>query len=616
MKFLLGLATLASVAFADITFNVVGYPSTPGGSFGVSINGAITKLIGSEATFPVWVGAVPGTTSAVEYSYVELSAAGATVKTEPFVRKLINATHTKTQNEFFERQITTWELPKLPYTYLATYPSKTKAFKQKQIATIHLIGSTTEMDEMNNAPKADKDYRVTFRFINSDTIYTQHNISLQTAGKSSKEHSKQSFKFKFDTDYNQTFFSRPNIKLRSMVQDPTMMREKLYIDVLNSVGVPTQQGAWVRLFVNSKPYGLYLMVDDIKKSFLKQTIHAGDATVLRGSLIQMNAWQEKADLVYKGPATANYCATCYQSQSLGQSPINDPLWELIAFMKDLHDFNPTTTPDPIGYWNTTRMDLDIYLRSMALEYLMGAFDMHWHSGSNYFMYRNPRKTGPNGGGKWQWIPTDMDGTFGSGYPTSTIPSYKTWTNFADTAQGARPLIQKLILQNAEIRALFEQTLKEIVSTVFKPEAMAPRAIAYNQMLSADAKWDTSLVRPSTGINNNFTFEDFNNNLNATTKDMQSGVLPWIKNMSDVVAKELAFQIPAGVADRVAPPPKKGDQGNPEDEEDDVLEGPGGSNGNGDGSGSGNGNGNGNGASQVGATLLQAILVASLALFLL
>lgn len=66
-----------------------------------------------------------------------------------------------------------------------------------------------------------------------------------------------------------------------------MIREKLYIDVLNSVGIPTQQGAWVRLFVNNKPYGLYLMVDDIKKSFLKQTVHAGDPLVARGNLVQV-----------------------------------------------------------------------------------------------------------------------------------------------------------------------------------------------------------------------------------------------------------------------------------------------------------------------------------------
>ncbi|KAK3842484.1 MAG: coth protein-domain-containing protein [Linnemannia gamsii] len=607
MKLFFGLAALASVVAADIKFNVIGYRTAGTNTFGVSINGVITPLTALESTAPVWTGVVPGTTGNVQYSYVELNAAGTPVRTEPFVRKLINETHTSTQNEFFERQTTTWELPKLPYTYLATYPSKTQAFKQKQIATIHVTGPATEIAEMNTAPKADKDYRVTFRFINDETIYTQLNVSLQTAGKSSKEHSKQSFKFKFDTDFNQTFFSRPNIKLRSMVQDPAMIREKLYIDVLNSVGIPTQQGAWVRLFVNNVPYGLYLMVDDIKKSFLKQTVHAGNPEVATGNLVQMNAPSatESADLVYKGPTTANYCVYCYTVQNEGMSPITDPLKELITFMKDLQDFDPAATADPIAYWNDSRLDLDGFLRAMALEYLMGAFDMYWYSGSNYFMYRNPTMGRAGAGGKWQWLPTDMDGTFGSGFPTSTIPSYKTYADF--TVRGAHPLVQKLIIQNPQIQAKFEEILKEIVSTVFKPEAMNPRAEAYHRMLSADAQWDLSLKRPSTGINNNFTFADFNNNLIQITKNMQSGVLPWIKNMSTLVATELKFDIPAGVADRVIPPPKKGDQGNPEDEENDT---PGGADG-----GSGGKNAAGH-LAVAGAAIVQVVLVSSLALGLL
>jgi hypothetical protein len=308
VKFLVGLAAMASVAFADITFSCIGYPSAPTNTFGVSINGAITKLVANETTFPVWTGVVPGSTSAVQYSYVELNAAGAPVKTEAFTRKLNQTTDIWTENEFFDRQITHHVIPRLPYTYLATYPSKSKAFKETQIATLHLTGDKTAVDALNLNPSSETEARVTFRFINAKTIYTQTNITLTTSGKSSKEYAKQSYKIKFDTDYNQTFFARPNIKLRSMATEPTYLREKMYIDTLNAVGIPTQQGSYVRLFINNEPYGLYLMVDDIKRSFLKQTVHSGDPLIIPGSLIQANAptVTEQADLVYKGPLTAAY----------------------------------------------------------------------------------------------------------------------------------------------------------------------------------------------------------------------------------------------------------------------------------------------------------------------
>ncbi|KAG0033146.1 hypothetical protein BGZ82_006232, partial [Podila clonocystis] len=159
MKIFVGLATLASVAFADITFNVVGYPSSTAGAFGVAVGGKITKLSSNETSFPVWSGTVPGTDNNVEYSYVELSAAGTPVKTETFTRKLNDTKTTSTLNEFFERPVTVWDLPKIPYTYLATYPSKTKAFKQKQIATIHVTAPASQISELLANPENGKSYQ-------------------------------------------------------------------------------------------------------------------------------------------------------------------------------------------------------------------------------------------------------------------------------------------------------------------------------------------------------------------------------------------------------------------------------------------------------------------------
>ncbi|KAF9432366.1 hypothetical protein BGZ76_010902 [Entomortierella beljakovae] len=561
VRFLVGLTALASIAFADITFNCVGYPSTLNGGFGVSVNGAVTKLSTNETNFPVWSAAVPGTTSDVQYSYVELNAAGATVKSETFTRHLNQTTDTHTPNEFFERPITNFEEVRLPYTYLATYPSKSKAFKEDQIITIHLTAPQAFVDAMNSKPEQETEVRVGFRFINAKNIYSQTNITLQTSGKSSKEFAKQSYKISFDTDYNQTFFSRPNLKLRSVATEPTFLREKLYIDMLNSVGVPTQQVSYARLYINSEPYGLFLMVDDIKKSFAKQTVHGGDKNVVIGSLIQSNApsLDVQADLVFKGPTSASYNPDVYISQSLGNNIITEPLGQLIAFMQDIQAFD-ATNPDGVKYWSD-RLDLDGFLRNMALEYLMGAFDNYWSAGSNYFLYFNPTL---GTSGKWQWLPTDFDGTFGNGASIDTKASYKVFSDFKID----HPLVSKLIVNNTAINGLFNQILKEIVSTAFKPEAMNKRIDYLHSMISLDAQWDYSLTRHSPGKNLNFTFEDFNNNINNITKEMSGALKPWVEERANAVAAELAFTIPAGTADRVAPPPR----GNGKDDDDEDGEG--------------------------------------------
>lgn len=256
----------------------------------------------------------------------------------------------------------------------------------------------------------------------------------------------------------------------------------------------------------------------------------------------------QADLIYKGPTNASYDPAAYAPVNLGNNPVTDYLQQLITFMKDLQDYNATNT-DPIAYWNNTRLDLDGFLRSMAIEYLTGAYDNYWMSGSNYFMYFNP-KLGASG--KWQWIPTDFDGTFGNGYPTSTQSTYQTWV---DLTTNDHPLVSKLILNTPAINALFQTTLKELVQTVYKPEALFPRIMAYNQMLLVDYTWDVSINRTGPGKVNGYTVADFNDNLVNTTKDMSYSVKGWISDMSNSVSTALNFTIPAGVANRVEPPPK-------------------------------------------------------------
>ncbi|KAG0335032.1 hypothetical protein BG000_007850 [Podila horticola] len=458
------IATLVSAVFADIQFNVVGYPTSPTNIFGVNIGGSITKLTTNEANFPLWSGPVPGSTSSAQYSYVELSAAGAVVQAENFTRSL-NVTDNQTDNEFFQRATTRWVLPHIPYTYAFTWPSDSKAFKDDEIATIHVTADAAQIANLTANPQNIVDIRCTFRFINHNT-----------------------------------------------------------------------------------PYGLYLMVDDIKKSFVKQTIYGGDANAVVGSLVQMNAptIDNQASLIYN--ASGIYDPVVYADVNLGNNLATAPLSQLNQFMLDLANFDPVTTADPVGYW-TSRLDLDGFLRNMAMEYLGGAWDNYWMSASNYFMYFNP-KLGTSG--LWQWIPTDFDGTFGDGFPVAFLYSYQTLNNFTTIDH---PLVSKLIIKNTAIKAMFEQTLKDIVGWAYKPEALVPRIEMYNKMLAEDVKWDTTIKRTGPGTVSNYTFDDFNNNLNNVTKDMSYSLIGWVTDMNKLVVTQLGVTVQPGLADRVAPPPK-------------------------------------------------------------
>ncbi|KAF9153906.1 hypothetical protein BG015_002332 [Linnemannia schmuckeri] len=544
---LLGLTYLATSALADVTYNVVGYPDTETGSFGVqtSPNGP---------TFPLWSVLVPGASATTPYKYVKLDASGAPILFENFTRSFADPTAIQTAYEVFDREVADTKLPLVPLVYEQWEMSKTKIFDDGVIATIHLTGDAGLWEAMLMKPMEAQPMNADFRYINDKLVHSVQNITIGVSGKSSMEFNKQAIKLEFDTKapQNQTFFSRPSVKLRSESSDPTMIREKLYIDVLNAIGVPTQQGSWVRVYMNSKAVGLYLMVDDVGGSFLKQTVHHGDGNVVKGSLWQMNAptVETQGDLRYLGPTAESYPKECYKMKTLGSNPVTAPMTQLIQLMKDLNDFDPATMNGG-EYWES-RLDVDGFLRNMAMEFLGGSWDAYWWSGSNYFIYFNPTLNAPTG--KWQWISTDFDGTFGDGDPTDTLTSYQT---YADFSAHDRPMITKLIFKSPDLNKRFEQTLREIVSYAFKPEALFPRIDAYEKMLAKDVAWDDSIDRSGyPGKSNNWKETDFHASLTGPVKDMNLGVKPWIEQRVQELQKDLRFVVPPGTADRVKRNEKK------------------------------------------------------------
>jgi len=502
----------------------------------VLINNKVTVLSSSPATFPLWSGKIAGATSSSAYQYVQLSASGAVLKKEPFIRSLKNQKGggDKTLNEFFAREALFMSLPKMPQVYPNVQPKASKAFDDRQIATIHLKANPAEFDAMLKHPEATDwpPVKASFRFINSDTVYSSEYITIKVSGHGSRKYEKLSLRVKFDgakTGGKDTFFDRPIVKLRSETSDPTLIREKLYFDTLNSVGSPTAEGAYVRVYVNNKPYGFFLMVEDIDAPFLRTTMQHDTHFKAVGSLYKMGSHVigKEATLGYEGPSASNYDPGVYENKILGANTAAEPMAQLIQFFKDLQEFDPSK-PGAIRFWKS-RLDLDNFLRYMAMEYLGGNWDAYWWKGNNYFMYYNPARA------IWQFIPTDFDSTFNDGNLPDVMTDYKHFAASRLKRQGKdHPLVSKLILKNKEINALFEEILSSIVKNVFKPEVLNPRIDAYVDMIKDEVKWDLSIPRTSNPGKSVFTLKDFNDGITQSVKTIKYGIKPWIQSRAESV----------------------------------------------------------------------------------
>ncbi|KAI1321193.1 hypothetical protein EDD11_007759 [Mortierella claussenii] len=537
VRLIIGLAACATLALADVTFNVVGLRADADDVYGVEIDGKITKLATTKDTYPLWSANVVGVNGPLEYRYVQLGEGGNVEQKDRAVRKLPEGA-AFTPNEFFDRTTTLAHLPPLPQVYENKLQQNSPFFREGFIANLFVEGDPEELKYVNTGGSSfyPDPIKVSVQYIGANENIKINDVRFKLSGQTAREYKKLAYQMKFPK--KNRLLDLATLKLRNEETDATMIREKIYVDILNSLGVPAQQAAYVRLFMNGRPVGLFVAVEEMKKHWIKKVLHPDVKKVKPGALWKMNACCDReANLEWLGPTTKSYAlGDNYKNILPGQNPKDDLMQDLIKFMKDLKDYNPKEVEDPIAFWEE-RLDLDLFLRSMAMEYLAGAWDSYWNSGSNFQMYNDPIT------GKWTWLPTDFDDTFGTSFENK-FASYRAIPKKNEDGFSS-PLAQKLIMETPQINARFETILKEIVEYVFKPDALIPRLDAYKNMIQEDVAWDRVQPRLAKGgKNEKFTAEDLTKGLGNGTKG-NWGIKKWIVQRFELVQKDLKFKAPAG-----------------------------------------------------------------------
>ncbi|KAF9322977.1 hypothetical protein BG006_001908 [Podila minutissima] len=453
-------------------------------------------------TYPLWSAKVAGVDASVSYKYVQLNKAGKVTESEKTMRKL-PAGSVHTPNEFFGSRQSIYKIPMLP-----------QAFENKLV---------------RNSPF--------FREGANENVVIE-NVKIELAGHSTREYAKLAYHLKFPEAT--PLLDLTSIKLRSGENDETMIREKLYVDLLNNIGVPVQQKSYIRMFWNGVPIDLFVAMEVQKENWTRKALHPDIPKVQVGSLWKMKSCCEGAgNLEWKGPTIKNYnIDDNYKPMIKGQNvPKDNYMADLIALMKDLKDYDPSKTKDPVAYWEK-RLDLDVFLKSMVMDYLTAAFDAYWIAGSNYQIYHDPVIK------KWVWLPMDIDDTSGhsfwaqvESYKKTPRPNKKGFESF---------LVTKLILDPPTIKAKLEDHLKTITSYIFKPQALNPRVDAYIHMIEEDVVSDRKLPRVAEGG------KYYHFKLKDLYKGAKSDLKDWVKERSEQIQKDMKFKSLTVVTNRVPP----------------------------------------------------------------
>jgi len=286
--------------------------------------------------------------------------------------------------------------------------------------------------------------------INGEKL-TFDEITFSIGGYSGRHYGKLGFNFKIRGD--DELFGRTQFRFRSDAREPTFLRSKLVCDIQNRLGFPSISANYANLYINDEFMGFYVLMDIYKLSWVKYEYNDENTTSL-----------------YQCKTLGNFLTTDFSANHCENK--NDDITENDEWLDFLNTLNKAQSAEDIE----DIFDIDLFLKQIALEYLLGSWDHFLNYGHNYYLYKPPND-------KWKYLTYDFDADFGQdielpyiGLVIEDVPELmlKTNTNyinysFKDWTRKTH-LIEILILNDP---SRFNSHLKSIVNDVFNPATLFP-----------------------------------------------------------------------------------------------------------------------------------------------
>jgi spore coat protein CotH len=303
------------------------------------------------------------------------------------------------------------------------------------------------------------------------------------------------------------------INLKWFKDDATYVREVYCYDLFERFGVWTApQSSYCRLTIkikedaNAAYYGVYQLVEPIDKEYLKN--RPGKFADSEGNLWKAN-WG--ADLKNTDPAQMGIESITLTSTYTPTYDLKTNDTALIAAKTQLSDFIfnlNTKTGDEFKTWISGKMDVELFLKTYAVNVMCGMWDDYWGNKNNFYFYFDSK-------GKFYFIPYDYDNTLG----TSGIMSNSGTQDVLKWGNNTYPLMEKIIAI-PEYKALYISYIKNLCNSnndYFHIDKSMARIIKWQNFVSPyvnnDTKEDTQIIdKPASWGNCSFyRLLDSNNN---------------------------------------------------------------------------------------------------------
>ncbi len=300
----------------------------------------------------------------------------------------------------------------------------------------------------------------TFRYVSPEIDTTIESVGFRLRGNTSRYAQKKSFKISFGEfgDTNR-FYGLQQINLNGEHNDPCIIRSKICWDLMKEFNAPSSRAAHVKLYTNQEYRGLYIHVEEYDRTFLQGRF--GDDN---GNLYKC-LWPADLEYISANPDDYKYTHGERRAYDLRTNREEDDYTGLADFIDILNN----TPVDQFQDELETCFNTWDFLQVLATEVTTGHWDNYWYNKNNFYLYHNLVT------GKFEYIPFDMDNTFGIWWEIFGdneewgIESIYDWGNFGDQD---RPLVDH-ILYFDQYRDLYSYFHERILSETFNDIELEP-----------------------------------------------------------------------------------------------------------------------------------------------
>ncbi len=341
-------------------------------------------------------------------------------------------------------------------------------------------------------------------------------VGIQFKGNSSYYNyptNKKPFTLSFD-EYikGQNYDGLKSINLNNGYQDPTMMREKLFLDFLNEKDLYAPRGNYAKLYINGNYWGLYLIVERINKTFCKDRFGNNDGNLFKGD----KGSAACAKLEYHGVLSPYY--NCYDLKT------NTKLYDwsdLINLTYQIYKSSGSEFSDSVS----AVLNTNSFIGAWAACNLFADFDSYsFRYQHNYYIYHNTTTN------KFEWITWDVSTAFGIDIPQTIAQVESNSVLYLTPPAKDKPLSNRMLMDSV-FTSTYLNTICNYANENFKPEVLFPK-IDNIRMLIDSAYYADPLKMYS---NQNF-IDNIDNNINLGF-DIP-GLKSFITNRSFNVLNEL------------------------------------------------------------------------------